>query len=103
MDEIITILEAEVAEDKWQLLKQTFENETTQVPEGILETSLLQSQSQLERWRIVTHWRSQNDLDQMRATVEVPVGVRIFQAVGATPQLELWHAETHLLGPSLRK
>src|SRR5437762_11139311 len=81
MDEVITILEAKVDKDKWQLLKETYAKETEKIPEIIKQTFLIQSQHHPHNWRIMTHWRSHSDLEQMRATVKVPVGVRIFQSV----------------------
>jgi hypothetical protein len=90
MKAVITILEAEVEESQWPMLEKTYRNETVDVPESILQTFLLQSRSEPRRWQIVTHWRSQADLDKMRANVAVPVGVRIFRSVQAEPKLVLW-------------
>ncbi|MEX2006608.1 MAG: antibiotic biosynthesis monooxygenase [Candidatus Saccharimonadales bacterium] len=92
---VITILDAEVAESNWQALKDAYDKETANVPEGIHQTFLIQSQSQATSWRIMTHWRSQEDLDHMRQTEKVPPAVRVFQAADATPSLGIWNIETH--------
>ena len=96
------MVEANVNKDKWELLKQNYRAETVPLPSMVKQTFLIQSQSQPKTWRIVTHWRSQADLDQMRATTKVPVAVRVFKSVGATPQLAIWDAQVHQLGPELR-
>lgn len=102
MKEVVTILEAEVEQSNWTLLEITYKKETNNIPESIKQTFLLHSQKEPLRWRIVTHWRSQNDLDQMRASEEIPVAVRIFQAAHAKPSLEIWDSEAHFLGQGLR-
>lgn len=95
---VITILEAEVEEKNWQTLKDVYDQETTTLPESVVQTFLIQSQDQPFLWRIVTHWRSQKDLDNMRQTVEVPTGVRIFQSAGASPRLEIWNIAARAVG-----
>jgi len=102
MHEVITILEADVDESKWRSLIEAYTAETSSIPVSIKQTFLIQSQKEPQKWRIITHWRSQADLDQMRATEEVPVAVRIFKSAGATPHLEIWNSEVHHLGPELR-
>lgn len=98
MQGILTILEAEVEESRWDELQQIYTNETANIPEDIRQTFLVQSKSQPRNWQIITHWRSQADLDTMRATVDVPVAVRIFQTVGATPQLNIWNIAVQQAG-----
>lgn len=95
MDEIITIVEAEVEEVKQPLLEKKYSEQSMNLPEGITQTFLLQSQRDPQRWRIMTHWRSQQDLDQMRASTDTPVAVMVFKAVGATPQLDIWKSKVH--------
>ena len=92
---VITILDAEVAENNWQALKDAYAKETVNIPEGIHQTFLIQSQSQSSSWRIMTHWRSQEDLDHMRQTEKIPPAIRVFQAADATPSLEIWNIEIH--------
>ena len=92
---VVIILDAEVLEDNWQRLQAAYIKETTQIPEGIYQTFLTQSQSQPTKWRIMTHWRSQEDLDKMRQTEETPPAVRVFQAADAKPDLGVWNIKTH--------
>lgn len=41
-------------------------------------------------WRVVTVWRTSEDLDGYRASVETPEGVRMFRAAGAEPTLTIF-------------
>jgi hypothetical protein len=96
MPEVITILEASVEPARWEELQSIYEKETQNIPLSIRQTFLMQSQSRPNMWwRVVTHWRSQADLNEMRATESVPVAVRIFRSVGAEPQLEIWDIDNH--------
>ena len=101
MSEVITILEAKVIESNWELLEETYQKETINIPVSIKQTQLIQSQKEPNKWRIITNWRSQEALDQMRAAEEVPVAMRIFKAAHATPLLEVWDLKVHHLGPEL--
>ncbi len=92
---VLTILEATVAEDQWKTLQSIYAERTSEIPKSIVQTFLLQSQYEPTAWRIVTHWRSQEDLDAMRASGETPLAVQIFKQVGATPQLGIWEVAVH--------
>lgn len=92
---VITILDAEVAKGNWQTLKNAYKNETTSMPDGIHQTFLIQSQDRPTSWRIMTQWRSQEDLDKVRNSPETPPAVRVFQAAGAKPNLVVWDIATH--------
>ncbi|HEY5549602.1 MAG TPA: antibiotic biosynthesis monooxygenase [Candidatus Saccharimonadales bacterium] len=92
---VITILDAEVKENNWGTLKEAYRSETSGMPEGIHQTFLIQSQDTSTYWRIMTHWRSQEDLDKVRNSPETPPAVRVFQAADAKPQLALWNIEIH--------
>ena len=92
---VITILDAEVEESNWEILKETYKSETSNMPEGIHQTFLIQSKDSPTSWRIMTHWHSQEDLDKVRNSPETPPAVRVFQAANAKPQLVVWNIETH--------
>jgi heme-degrading monooxygenase HmoA len=78
---VITVLEAKVKEENWRVLKETYAKETANISEaeGIHQTFLVQSKSRPKTWRIITHWRSREDLDQMRQAVKNSDGGTNFQ------------------------
>jgi hypothetical protein len=92
---VITILDAEVEEKNWEVLKKAYEAETINMPDDIHQTFLIQSKSNPTSWRIMTHWRSQEDLDHMRQTTPVPPAVKIFKEAGANPSLGVWDITIH--------
>lgn len=90
MEPVITILDAEVEEKNWEVLKNAYKKETSSMPVDIYQTFLIQSKSKPNSWRIMTQWRSLKDLEKMRQSTSVPVAVRIFQEAGAKPVLGVW-------------
>lgn len=82
---VITILDAEVDENNWAMLEDAYRQETADMPADIYQTFLIQSASQPTMWRIMTHWRSQEDLDNMRRSTDIPLAVRCSRRRGQSP------------------
>ncbi len=95
---VVTMLRARVAPDREASLLEAYGDGTGELPPFIVESFLLQAAGQ-EEWSIVTVWRSREDLEHYRASVDTPEGVRIFRAAGAEPGLTIFevaaHAERH--------
>lgn len=87
---VVTIVDADVEETNWETLKETYRDETLHIPDVIIQTFLIQSQMKPNSWRIMTAWRSQEDLDYMRKTTPVPLAIRIFKKANAEPILGIW-------------
>jgi hypothetical protein len=81
-------------------LDEAYRRETADMPADIYQTFLIQSASQPTTWCIMTHWRSQKDLDNMRRSTDIPLAVRMFQAAGAKPSLGIWKVVTHRVNTS---
>jgi len=95
---IVTMLEARVASDREADLEAAYGTKLTdELPPMILGTFLLH-ESGGDLWRIVTVWRSREELDAYRASVETPAGVLDFRAAGAEPSLTVFDVATHI-GP----
>lgn len=93
---VITMLEADIKEELWGRLVQAYEAKTAEVPEYVHQSYLVQSQSTPTSWRIITVWRSQEDLDAMRQSGETPTGVLIFREAEAAPKLSVFDVEKTL-------
>lgn len=87
---VITILEAEVKQELWEKLKQAYQARTREMPKHIVQSYVVQNQTSPTIWRIITIWRSQEDLNAMRASGKTPTGVLIFQDAEATPKLSIF-------------
>lgn len=86
---VVTMLEARVDPERGRDLQQAFTGGTGDLPPPIVETFLLHAVDG-DVWRVVTVWRSSQDLDAYRASVDTPEGVRMFSAAGAEPALTVF-------------
>jgi hypothetical protein len=101
---VMTILEAQVAPERWDLLRKSYEARA-RLPESgaIVESFLIQGTDDASTWRIVTVWRDREALDAMRGSGETPTGVLIFGDADAEPRLTIftvWANPRAPLGPT---
>ncbi len=90
MPHILTILEARVVPDKWEMLKRTYEAvDKNGLPSSVLSSYLTQQEKDPEVWYIVTIWESRQALDSYRKSVETPVWISVFRAVEGEPILTI--------------
>ncbi len=89
---IMTILEARVSREKWEVLRKAYTKELQALPPAIDRTYLMQSAADSEVWRILTVWHSKEELDKMRSQ-GTPAGVLMFRAAGAEPGLSIFNIE----------
>ncbi|MFQ5966705.1 MAG: hypothetical protein ACE5MI_03720 [Acidimicrobiia bacterium] len=92
---VVTMLEARVTEEQQQVLVDQYGKSAAALPPFILETFLLHAAGS-DMWRIATVWASQDALDEYRASVETPEGVRIFRTAGAEPSLTIFEVAHHV-------
>lgn len=87
---VMTVLEAKVDKDSWEMLKTTFQKLATNLPAEIVSTYLIQDTNAQDIWKIVTIWESEEALNKMRQSGVTPTGVLIFNEAGAEPQLSIF-------------
>jgi quinol monooxygenase YgiN len=88
---VMTVLEAQVAADRWDALRRSYEARARLPDSGaIVESFLIQETDDGNTWRIVTVWRDQEALDAMRGSGETPTGVLIFRDADAEPRLTIF-------------
>ncbi|MGH2429096.1 MAG: antibiotic biosynthesis monooxygenase [Candidatus Limnocylindria bacterium] len=93
---VVTMLEARVASDREADLENAYAADVSgELPPSIVESFLLH-ESGTDLWRIATVWRSREDLDEYRASVEVPSGRLDFRAAGAEPSLMIFDVARHV-------
>jgi quinol monooxygenase YgiN len=95
---VMTILKARVAPDRVGDLERAYREGTQTLPPGLVETFLIRDSSDETLFRIATVWSSREALDDMRASVEKPKGVQMFEAAGATPSLSILDIVVHRRG-----
>ncbi|HSJ09993.1 MAG TPA: antibiotic biosynthesis monooxygenase [Longimicrobiales bacterium] len=89
---VITMLEAQVAPDRWDALRQSYDTRA-RLPESgsIIESFLIQATEASDTWRIVTVWRDREALDEMRNSGETPAGILVFRDADAEPRLTIFN------------
>ena len=87
---VMTVLEAQVAEEQWAALQDAYATGIQQLEPGIVQTFLVHSRSDSAVWRIMTIWASREALQSMRQSGKTPTGVLMFRAAGAEPTLSVF-------------
>ena len=93
---VMTILEAHVSKENWAALEQAFQVGTQHRDAGLEQSFLIHSSKDVDLWRIITVWDSQEALDKMRASGETPRGVLIFRSANAEPNLSIFGIVQHI-------
>ena len=97
MNKIITILEAEVSEEKWDTLRNAYRDvKAKQLAPMPLQSFLLQMKENQKFWRIITVWESMEVLQKMRSSGETPAGILMFRKAGAEPTLSIFEAKDEI-------
>ena len=87
---IYTNVQAIVEPEKWKELRQVYSSvDRKSLPEALLSSHLVQDQSEPKLWRILTFWRSKEDMDIYRKSVETPAWFLVFRAADAEPTLSI--------------
>ncbi len=93
---VITVLEAHVAPEQWDALKEAYQAGAANLPPQMVETFLLQSAKDPTLWQGVSVWKSRAALDEYRQSTQTPGGVLIFRAAGAEPTLTIFDVASHM-------
>lgn len=92
---VITTLEGVILPRNQATLINTYRELVADLPPEIVETFLVQDEAKPNVWRIVTVWRSREDLKAMRSR-GTPTGVLIFRAAQSEPKLTVNQVEIHV-------
>lgn len=87
---VITILEARISPENWDVLEHEFKAGTEHIPPQLVQSFLVHNAKDPELWRIISVWRSREALEEMRRTEGTPAGILMFRAAGAEPILSLF-------------
>jgi hypothetical protein len=92
---VVTMVEARVASDREADLIEAYGGTTEgELPPQMVETFLLRA-GEDDLWRIATVWRSREDLEAYRASVETPGAILMFRAAGAEPEVTVFDVVSH--------
>ena len=97
---MVTVLEASVEPDREaDLLAAYRATADMPFPAAVMHSYLVRARDQRSTFRIMTTFRSMEDLVAMRASGETPRGVVIFNAAGADPVLSVYEVVDELEPP----
>lgn len=89
----VTIVQGMVAPDREGDLRSAWESNSVAAPPGLIESSLLRTES--GEWRIVTVWESRDAVLAMRAAGR-PAALVMFEQAGSAPEVSMWTVEGRL-------
>ncbi len=88
----VTIVEAAVEAERESDLRAAWEDTSAgTLPSGFIESSLLRTDD--GTWRIVTVWESREAVMAMRASVDKPAALAMFERADAHPAVSMWTVE----------
>ena len=91
---VLTMVEGQVSPDRASDLMAAFSEGSDELPLAIVESFLLRAEN-TDIWRIVSVWRSREDLAEYRASVETPGAFMIFRSAGVEPTLTIFDVARH--------
>jgi hypothetical protein len=83
---VVSITSATVAPDSANALVEAYREVTAKLPHSVLQTVLVRGEG--DDWRIITLWRSREQMLEYRRKVGISAAVRIFRDVKAEPTVE---------------
>ena len=86
---IVTILEGKLSRDKIPLLRKKYNEILQNRPPAIVNTYLLKDTKDQNIFKIITVWKSKEDLEVMRKQ-GTPAGVLLFREAGVEPALNIY-------------
>ncbi len=84
----VTILRGQVAHENWDRLQVHYDRLVSSLPEGLLDTYLIQNYQQPTLWEIVTIWTSEEAFESVRAQKKTEAAELLFCDSGALPDLQ---------------
>jgi hypothetical protein len=88
---VLSVLEADVPQVKWNDLKITFQQATILLPSQICETLLIQSVGDPDRWKIVTIMHGKKYAGHVQDDLPLCNANEIFRAIGIEPEQILYN------------
>jgi len=86
-EHVLSITSATVPPEAEAAVTGAYRDVTSKLPHAVLHTVLVKGDA--NDWRIITLWRSREQLDEYRRQVGTPAAVKIFQDAGGRPTVEI--------------
>ena len=92
---VLTMVEGDVDPARASDLMAAFSGSGDHLPAAIVESFLLRADGS-NTWRIVSVWRSREELESYRSSVETPGAFAVFRAAGVEPSLTVFEVAERL-------
>jgi hypothetical protein len=87
-EHVLSITSAKVPPDSAPAVIEAYRDVTSRLPAAVLHTALVQGDA--NDWRIVTLWRSREQLEQYRRQVGTPAAIKLFRDAGVEPTVAVF-------------
>ena len=92
---IITIIEANVPQEKWLDLEMAYKAKIHHVPPQLKETYLIHDRNYPEVWRIISIWRSIEAYEEVSNSPIYETCMQVFRAVDVHPTRRIFDVPAH--------
>ena len=82
----VTRLHGYVAQEHWTRLQQQYDRLVHSLPEGLVETFLVQNTEQPSAWEILTFWQNEEAYESVRAQKKTEACEQLFLSFEAVPE-----------------
>jgi heme-degrading monooxygenase HmoA len=86
--DVVTMVSARIAPERVPEMTGLFSEAVRAGMPERRQTSLLKGDGDI--WRVVTVWRSREDLDAYLASAQEPFALRLLRAAGGTPEVDVF-------------
>lgn len=90
---VLSVTAAVVAPEFATAVIEAYRTATASLPHMVLQTVLARGEA--DQWRIVTLWRSRDQMEEYRRSVDVSAAVKIFRDAGAEPTVTVYDVVHH--------
>jgi quinol monooxygenase YgiN len=88
-----TILRGKVTQENWGALQHQYEKMCKAVPEGLLQTYLVQDHDHAVQWQIITLWKSEEAYLEARKSKKTEACENLFCDAGSVPERSCYHVK----------
>lgn len=92
---IITILEANVTSERWEVIEQAFRTGIRHIPTQLLQTFLIQDTQRPNLWRIITVWQSKEAYEEVKGAAIISACTEMFRSAGVEPTRRIFKIHAH--------
>lgn len=87
----VTILRGQVAQENWGELQHQYERLMKLVPDGLMQTYLVQEHEHKSQWQIITYWKNEEAFLEAHRDKKTEACENLFCDAGTIPERISYH------------